>query len=94
MNKIILKCQNGIYFLNNKQLTLEKSLKVRNHSPDGFSHGYAGSGPSQLALAVMLEIQNDANIAQRQYHNFKNQHIATLSHGDFEITIDVAKYLQ
>ncbi len=26
---------------------------LRNHSPDGFSWGYAGSGPVQLALALL-----------------------------------------
>lgn len=27
---------------------------IYNHSPDGFSWGYQGSGPAQLALAVMV----------------------------------------
>ena len=27
-----------------------------NHSPDGFQYGYAGSGPSQLALAITAHI--------------------------------------
>ena len=31
------------------------SQKVFNHSPDGFSWGYSGSGPAQLALALLLE---------------------------------------
>lgn len=31
------------------------SQKVRNHSPDGFEFGYAGSGPAQLALAILLD---------------------------------------
>ena len=35
-------------------LNVEESLKLRNHSPDGFSWGYNGSGPSQLALAILL----------------------------------------
>ena len=30
------------------------SCKVYNHSPTGFSWGYGGSGPSQLALAILL----------------------------------------
>jgi hypothetical protein len=40
--------------LNDQVLDPARSQKVRNHSPDGFSWGYAGSGPSQLALAVLL----------------------------------------
>ena len=26
-----------------------------NHSPDGFEYGYAGSGPAQLALAILAD---------------------------------------
>lgn len=27
---------------------------IMNHSPDGFAWGYEGSGPAQLALAIMV----------------------------------------
>lgn len=30
-------------------------LGVRNHSPTGFSWGYNGSGPAQLALAILCD---------------------------------------
>jgi hypothetical protein len=30
-------------------------LDVRNHSPTGFSWGYLGSGPAQLALAICVD---------------------------------------
>lgn len=30
------------------------SQKIINHSPDGFSWGYGGSGPAQLALAITI----------------------------------------
>jgi Family of unknown function (DUF6166) len=29
---------------------------VRNHSPDGYEWGYCGSGPAQLALALLLDL--------------------------------------
>lgn len=35
-------------------LSPDKSQKVWNHSPDGFNWGYGGSGPAQLALALLL----------------------------------------
>lgn len=41
--------------LDGKDLPLLPSLNVSSHSPDGFNWGYGGSGPAQLALAVMLE---------------------------------------
>ena len=31
------------------------SQKLFNHSPDGFEWGYGGSGPAQLALALVLD---------------------------------------
>ena len=38
------------------QLSLEKSLQVVDHSPDGFQWGYTGSGPPQLAAAILNEV--------------------------------------
>ena len=35
------------------------SLAVRNHSQMGFSRGYSGSGPAQLALALLLDGTDD-----------------------------------
>lgn len=34
---------------------LDPRLDLRNHSPDGFEWGYNGSGPSQLALALLVD---------------------------------------
>ncbi len=38
-----------------RELDPEPSRKIRNHSPDGFEWGYGGSGPAQLALAILLD---------------------------------------
>lgn len=34
---------------------LDPRHDLRNHSPDGFNWGYGGSGPSQLALALVAD---------------------------------------
>jgi hypothetical protein len=47
------------------------SLKLRNHSPTGFAWGYMGSGPSQLALALLLDYYGDEDYALRHYMKFK-----------------------
>lgn len=47
------------------------------HSPDGFNWGYTGSGPAQLALAILAHRYND-DIALRHYQAFKCACIATL----------------
>ena len=41
-----------------KTLDLAASLKIVNHSPTGFCWGYAGSGPAQLSLAILLDHLN------------------------------------
>ena len=69
-------------WLDGKELTPEESQAYRNHSPDGFSWGYGGSGPAQLALAVMLEINGKAF----GYQEFKWKELSTLiMDKDFEI---------
>ena len=51
---------------------LPECQHVYNHSPDGFSWGYLGSGCSQLALAIMVDhFKGDNNRALRIYQNFK-----------------------
>ncbi len=79
-------------WLNGKELSPARSIKVRNHSPDGFCWGYSGSGPGQLALAILLEI-TDRETALANYHQFKFDAIAGLPR-DFDMQIDVAKYVQ
>lgn len=43
-------------YLDGKYLDPKSSQKYHNHSPDGFNWGYGGSGPAQLALAIMLKL--------------------------------------
>lgn len=44
---------------------------VRNHSPTGFNWGYGGSGPAQLALAILCDLLGDETEAQDCYQRFK-----------------------
>ena len=78
-------------WLDGELLSPAKSLKIRNHSPDGFNWGYGGSGPSQLALAICLELFG----SQSDYQSFKWDIIAKLPNSDFSelIEIDDTKYL-
>lgn len=47
--------------------------KLRNHSPDGFAWGYQGSGPAQLALALLYDAVRDATFALDHYQAFKRE---------------------
>ena len=54
------------------------SQKLNNHSPDGFQWGYGGSGPAQLALALLLDVTTHPNLALAYYQQFKWDRIAEL----------------
>lgn len=76
-----------------RDLSPEASLKIRNHSPDGFEWGYGGSGPSQLALAILhdyflnvLDLPDPGNRALLNYQNFKEHFIASALKDGFIIT--------
>ena len=71
-----------------KRLNLEASLRVVNHSPTGFCWGYGGSGPAQLALAILLDHFNgDRDRALSLYQDFKSKVIAGLPmDSDFVLT--------
>jgi len=62
------------------------SQHIRNHSPDGFGWSYAGSGPAQLALAILLRL-TDRETAVRAYQHFKEQMIAPLAPRDFRLSL-------
>lgn len=52
-------------------------LDLHNHSPTGFEWGYGGSGPAQLALAILADCL-DEDVAQKLHQQFKFKVIAPL----------------
>ena len=58
------------------KLSFEKSLQIADHSPDGFQWGYSGSGPAQLAAAILYEITDDVDLSREYYQLFKNDHVS------------------
>ena len=56
---------------NSSRRPLPDCSHVRNHSPSGFEWGYGGSGPAQLALALLVDALGDPELAQTYYHEFK-----------------------
>lgn len=73
-------------YLDGKWLDPEPSKKYHNHSPDNFNWGYGGSGPAQLALAIMLKLTGKAD----GYQDFKWRVISTLPFNlDFEIEFEL-----
>jgi hypothetical protein len=57
---------------------LNPRLDLYNHSPTGFEWGYCGSGPAQLALAILADHLGDDREALNLYQRFKWAVIAEL----------------
>lgn len=53
------------------ELSPARSLELANKSPTGFEWGYGGSGPAQLALAILLDVTDDADTALDSFQWFK-----------------------
>ena len=68
-------------------IELPLRLDLANHSPTGFEWGYCGSGPAQLALAILA---NELSIpeALKYYQLFKQQIISNLTHDSWSISSD------
>ncbi len=83
-------------FVNEQRLTPDRSLTYRQHSPTGFAWGYGGSGPAQLALAILLESGIGTSRALALYQDFKWEYIATLPTGDrrWYLRLDVEAWAQ
>ena len=57
-----------------------------NHSPDGFEWGYGGSGPAQLALALLADHLGNEPMALANYQAFKSEVIAGLDDDQWLLT--------
>jgi len=66
------------------------SQKIWNHSPDGFNWGYCGSGPAQLALALLYDVTGDATLSVKLHQEFKWDFVAYWR-DDWQITSDKIK---
>lgn len=81
--------------VNNRPLPLKPSLHVYNHSPTGFEWGYGGSGPAQLALAILLDFTGDEDLAATLYHTFKWEKVAHFNRDTFAIDgVNIRRWLE
>lgn len=65
---------------------LNPRLDLWNHSPSGFEWGYGGSGPAQLALALLADHLGDDRQALDLYQRFKWAVIAELPRRNWTLT--------
>jgi hypothetical protein len=85
--------ESGDVYVDGKRLSPAYSQRIVNHSPDGFMWGYGGSGPAQLALALLLLV-TDKDIAIQLYQRFKFEYIAKWPQSDINCLIDIEAYVK
>jgi hypothetical protein len=65
---------------------LDPRLDLCSHSPTGFEWGYGGSGPAQLALALLADHTGDDEEAATLHQDFKRLVVARLPFRGWELT--------
>ena len=61
-------------------------LDIVNHSPTGFAWGYSGSGPAQLALAILADWFGCDYAARALHQRFKAAAIASIGENHWSLT--------
>jgi hypothetical protein len=65
---------------------LNPRFDLWDHSPSGFEWGYGGSGPAQLALALLADHTGDDEEAVALHQDFKRVVVARLPYRGWELT--------
>jgi hypothetical protein len=65
---------------------LNPRLDLWNHSPTGFEWGYGGSGPAQLALAILADHLGNDDEAVTLHQEFKRNVVAGLDYCGWALT--------
>src|SRR5258708_6387275 len=68
----------GPVYVDGQRLLPGASQRVWKHSPDGFAWGNGGSGPAQLALAILLASGLSEEEAIRYHQPFKRDFLVDL----------------
>jgi hypothetical protein len=68
------------------------------HSPTGFEWGYSGSGPAQLALALLVDALGDRDRAVKLHQAYKARVVGVLPQNEWTLTqieiLEVVKQLE
>lgn len=66
-------------------------LDLWNHSPTGFEWGYLGSGPAQLALAILAYVTGDDAYARARHQQFKTEVVAPIQDISWELSFSMIR---
>ena len=67
---------------------LNPRFDLKRHSPSGFEWSYGGSGPAQLALAILADHLENDGLAEEFHQRFKWAIVANLPHSGWILTSD------
>ena len=88
------KRQNHVVLVTVNGRPLDSRLDLWNHSETGFEWGYGGSGPAQLALALLADHLSDDDEAVRLHQGFKFAVVAKLPHAGWTLaSVQIAEAL-
>jgi hypothetical protein len=71
-----------------REAELPLRLDLWNHSPTGFEWSYGGSGPAQLALALLAHALGDDERAVRLHQAFKGKVVAGLPREGWTLLVE------
>ena len=77
---------NGLADVRVDGVPLNPRLDLWKHSVTGFEWGYSGSGPAQLALALLADCLGDDEEAIGWHQDFKSAVVAGLPHEGWTLT--------
>jgi hypothetical protein len=72
----------AVVYVDDKILDVESSRQIRDYAPD-IEFGYFGSGPSQLALAILYDVTGNKDISLLYCQDFKRDYIAQFDQDGF-----------
>ncbi|MCW9027176.1 MAG: DUF6166 domain-containing protein, partial [Thiovulaceae bacterium] len=78
-----IRTKNGA-FVTYDDAPLDLRLDLKEHSPLGFEWGYNGSGPKQLALAIMAKFSTEDTVL-KYYKEFAESFIYTIEDNEWEL---------
>lgn len=74
----------AMLYVDNVMLDINPSKQiVYDYGADSPEWGYFGSGPSQVAAAILYDMTGDATISKKYHQEFKREYIANFDQNGF-----------
>jgi hypothetical protein len=83
---VCCRCVVQVRMANGRKRELNPRLDLRSHSPTGFEWGYGGSGPAQLALALVADACGRRLAKAAIYQRVKAAIVAGLPHDGWTLS--------